>query len=147
MKRTIAQNKILHQLLGDLKISQENKGNMVYAFTGNRTTSSSEMSDEECQAMIDALSRTKNELTKLNGLEMQKKRRDVFKLMYDINLIDARMQSLDKLKVINAWINHKLNLEKKFNDLDINELDKLIRQLQTVRRVYAERAKKTINLN
>lgn len=53
--RTPAQNKRIHQLIGQLNISAEIKAEMVFSFTENRTGSTSEMSYDEAKYFISYL--------------------------------------------------------------------------------------------
>jgi hypothetical protein len=59
--RTNSQNKLLHYLLGKLNIGQEVKEDLVYQFTNGKAKSSSEMSKEECQSLINHLNHLKRE--------------------------------------------------------------------------------------
>ena len=78
---------------------------------------------------------------------LQQERRKIFVLMYDCGFISNNDSNERKLQVINGWINKKMNLDKNFNSLNIDELLKMQTQLRTVRRIYAERAKKQSILN
>lgn len=50
--RTLKQNNALHKLLDQRGFAQEDKADMVFDFTKGRTEHSSEMSFDECNAMI-----------------------------------------------------------------------------------------------
>ena len=75
-----------------------------------------------------------------NGIG-QELRRKVFKLMYDIGFIKSDDTLKRKLFVINSWITQKTSYDKTLNELTTEELNKLIKQLYTVRRIYQEREK------
>lgn len=147
MKRTLTQNRYLHKLIGDLNLSIDVKKELVFQYSGNRTESSSELTYEECNDLIEQLEKQLKTKNRQQRIYMQDQRRNVFKLMYDIALIDGAMTTENKLKVINAWISNKLNINKSLSQLNKNEVDKLVRQLRTVRRIYDERAKKVVGLN
>ena len=51
------------------------------------------------------------------------------------------MSTPEKIEIINAWIKKKQNLNKHLNYLSIDELNKLIKQLHTVRRRQDEKTK------
>lgn len=136
MKRTIATNKKLYALFNELGITKENKELLVLSFTNNRTVHSSEMTEVEAQYMIEKLQKDAKTPKMTENQFKQNLRRNVFKLMYDIGLINANMKSSEKVAFINNWIKNKLKLEKELNALVVDELLKLINQLQAVRRNY-----------
>jgi len=146
MIRTKSQNKRLYALLSQLNINDENKKELVYQFTNGRTERSSEMEYRECNNLIMSLQEQlitlKNKQAnerQYSGIE-QGLRREIFKLMYDIGFIHNREDNKRKLLVINAWIKKKIKLEKQLNELSVDELNKMIKQLRTVRRIYNEKA-------
>ena len=153
MLRTNTQNRRLHALFTKLNIGTEQKEELVLQFTDNRTARSSKMLQDECELLIvklEDMSRTakyrKRADAQYNSLE-QAKRRQVFSLFFDLGYIDVGMINARKMKVINGWICNKMNIEKKLNDLTAVELDRLIRQIQAVKRISAEKINKNINLN
>ena len=52
MQRTADQNKALYALLGALKIQEEQKEALVWSYSNERTTHSSELSFQECEKLI-----------------------------------------------------------------------------------------------
>jgi len=147
MKRTAQQNRILHSLLSELSISNENKENMVFSYTGGRTEHSSEMTQAECQAMINELERMAGKAKERQNKLKQTLRRNIFKLMYDLGYLNATMSSAEKLAVINRWTYKMLHIDKHLNYLSIDELRKVINQLQAVRRNYDKQTKKQVACN
>lgn len=122
------------------------KKELVMQFTNGRTCKSSEMEYRECNNMItslqEQLDNIKNKRAaerQYNGIEQQL-RREIFKLMYDIGFIHNNETNTRKLYVINAWIKKKMKLQKDLNALSVDELNKMIKQLRTVRRRYNEKA-------
>ncbi len=94
MKRTLSQNKRLFQLLNKLNIDECTRYDMVFNATGGRTTSSAELTVNECSALIKALENVlyKDETpAKRNRRLEQKARRTIFKLMYDCGFIEKTM--------------------------------------------------------
>ncbi len=142
MKCTTRQNKMLHFLLNRLGIDDGTRHDMMFNFTGGRTTSSTELTKEECSILIEKLlSILDNDGKKQDRLLKdlkQKSRRTIFKLMYDCGFLDAGMNNAEKLTVINKWIANKTKFDGKLNDLNYKQLDSIIRQLQAIRRNYSE---------
>jgi hypothetical protein len=82
-----------------------------------------------------------------NSVE-QDSRRIVFRIMYEIGLIDNTLTTSDKMVKINSWIAMKTNFkEKGLNDLSINELKTLINKHQAVKRRYLEQQSAQAGLN
>ncbi len=153
MIRTIGQNKRLYQLLNQLGIDEEMKADLVYDFTYGRTDKSSEMEYRECNNLIGKLDeqiqtiKTRKANKRITNDRLQKMRRNIFKLMYDIGQIDVSMSTNEKLLVINNWIEKKQKLNKHLNQLSFEELSKFINQLQAVRRNYVEQEEKQAMYN
>ena len=153
MIRTTGQNKRLYQLFNSLGIDEEMKADLVYDFTYGRTDKSSEMEYRECNNLIGKLDeqiqtiKTRKANKRITNDRLQKMRRNIFKLMYDIGQIDASMSTNDKLLVINNWIEKKQKLNKNLNQLSFEELSKFINQLQAVRRNYVEQEEKQAMYN
>jgi hypothetical protein len=147
MKRTLQTNKKLYALIGQLGIDNDTKIDMILSMSNGRTEHSSELSENEAQRLIDILeSNIGKKQRKLAELEQQM-RRNVFKLMYDIGLINTNMSNSEKLDYINNWIIGKLKIDKDLNSLTLNEIGSLIKQLQAVRRNYIDRSKKVAMYN
>ena len=147
MTRTKSQNNRLYGLFSKLGISGDLKKELVLQFTNNRTENSSEMEYKECnnlimslQEQLNSVKNKKSAKRQYNGIE-QDLRRKVFKLMYDVGFINNQETNTRKLFVINAWIKKKMNVEIEFNKLSVDQLNKMIKQLQAVRRIYNEKAK------
>ncbi len=139
MIRTNAQNKRLYGLFSKLGINSDLKKDLVLQFTNNRTEKSSEMKYGECNNLIASLQAELNKRNRQKADLLQTQRRNVFKLMYDIGLIDGRMTTRKKMAVINAWVENKTAFKTDLNNLSYEQLTKLIKQLQAVRRRYNER--------
>lgn len=143
MKRTKEQNRILYSLLNRLGIDESVKAILVYNYTGGRTEHSSEMTMAECDAMIKDLRAEleKKEYSK-EGKERQYLRRKVFKLFYELGWINSDMTNVEKIGIINDWLEKKTKFKRNLNGLSKAELEILIRQLRAIRRIYEEKRKK-----
>ena len=153
MTRTLSQNKQLHALLAKLQIGKEAKADLVHQFTGGRTDRSSKMHYNECNNLIKTLEqqykaeKSKSQANRQYSTIEQNLRRKIFKLMYDIGFIQSSDNNKRKMFVINTWIEKKTSCEKTLNELTEPELNTVIKQLHTVRRIYEEKEKKQANWN
>jgi len=142
MKRTLLQNSILHSLISQLGIDADTKSDLVDNYTNGRTTKSSEMTADECQRMIDDLSFQQRNDKAIQNEEKQKLRRTVFTIFFELNWINADMNSTDKTAVINEWLNRKTTFEADLNKLSVDNLNILIAQLRAIKRRTEESQKK-----
>lgn len=149
MKRAISTNKKLYALFNQLGIDSDTKELLVMSFTNERTERSSDMTEKEAQALINKLSEqcTMDTPKMRENKFKQELRRNIFKLMYDIGLLNASMTNAEKVTYINNWIVNKLKINKVLNALSIDELTKFIKQLQAVRRNYVEQSQKQAMYN
>lgn len=150
MIRTKSQNSRLYGLFSQLAVSEDIKKELVFQFTGGRTEKSSEMEHRECNDLINTLQQQLNDQNKQKRQiadMLQKQRRNIFKLMYDVGLINNTMKSYEKVNVINNWISKKTKLNKELNSLNYDELISLKKQLQAVRRNYNEAQVKQAKYN
>jgi len=124
MLRTVQQNNKLYFLLQKLGIDAELKQEMVYRFTNGRTSKSSEMNRNECQAMINELS---NSPTIGKEDKMRKKIISLFRKMgYTTNDNKVNMSAVE------SWVLKYGYLKKPLNTYRYNELPKLVSQAETV---------------
>lgn len=124
MLRTVQQNNKLYFLLQKLGIDSELKQEMVYRFTNGRTSKSSEMNRNECQAMINELS---NSPTIGKEDKMRKKIISLFRKMgYTTNDNKINMSAVE------SWVLKYGYLKKPLNKYRYNELPKLVSQAETV---------------
>ena len=153
MQRTKTQNAHLYKLFNELDINADTKESLVAQFSNNRTAKSSELTVDECRNLIASLKAQKRTDKERNNAERkynkigQTERRNIFKLMYDIGFIKSNETGKRKVYVINSWIKKKMNLDKGLNELSVDELNKMIKQLRTVRRIYEEKQKKEAQWN
>ncbi len=140
--RTLTQNSRLHALLNELGVDSETKREMVFNYTNGRTTSTKELTIDECNELINSLEKVLFKSQKQPPRERadahQKARRKIFILMYDCGFIDSRMTTKQKIAIINRWIANKTKFGCEFNSLTLEELSKFATQLQAVKRNYNE---------
>ncbi len=146
MKRTIPQNKRLHFLLAKLGIDKYTCSDMVFNFTGGRTTSSAELTINECNTLIKKLEAALYKDIKKQNRQIadlrQKARRTVFKLMYDCGFLDSSMNNTEKVNIINAFIKQRTRFKGILDSLSYEELGAVINQLQAIRHTYNEQLEK-----
>jgi hypothetical protein len=147
MKRTIGTNKRLYALFNELRIDKDTKETLVLSFTNERTEHSSEMTESEANHLLEKLeNQVKAPMLRENKFK-QESRRNIFKLMYDIGLINASMVMAERQAYINSWIKNKLKIDKDLNDLNIDELISFTKQLQAIRRNYVSKVNNQATLN
>lgn len=122
MKRTKAQNSRLYSLFGRLGIYGRLKADLVVQYTGGRTIKSSEMSYDECQALINYLQSRVYAYSPEQAV-LDKKRKRVISHLKEAGFIlpdgKADMQS------IYAWVKRQKH-KKGFNEHTDGELSELI---------------------
>lgn len=142
--RTNEQNRRLHFLFYKLGFDGDMKAAAVESVTSGRTEHSSEMSILEAQELITLLNEEwskmrpkKKESAKIAKMR-QNLRRSIFRIMYDLGYINNTMNNAEKILTIETFLKDKTKISKHFNSLNIEELNKTIRQLQVIRRNYAQ---------
>lgn len=125
MLRNKEQNKQLYALLNKLGIDTETRHEIVYTYTQGRTSSSSEMSVTECQAMINDLRQRSPNDTAAD--QMRKKIISLFiKQGYTLPNGKADMDA------INVWSNKYGHQHKNLNNYKYNELPILVSQAEAM---------------
>jgi len=143
-KRTTDQNRRLYFLFNKLGFDDDMKKAAVEGTSNGRTDSSRELSANEAQQLIDSLSREWDKLrpkdteAKKRAKIRQNLRRNIFKIMYDLGYINNQMTNAEKVLAIDDFTSNKTLIEKTLNALNIDELQKVIRQLQAIRRNYTQ---------
>ena len=139
MKRTQSQNKRLYGLFGRLGIDEDTRKMMVANFTNGRTEHTSDMSVDEANALISALNDELRNQKKQQYEESNRLRRKIFKLFYELGWIAAEMKNKEKRLVIANWIIQRTKTGKNdINQLTVDELNSVIRQLKAIKRNYEE---------
>ena len=136
MKRTEQQNKKFWKLINLLGINEDIKEELVYQFTGGRTIHSSEMTKEEMAELLKYLESIL-ESWKNENKQKQKKRRQIFRLFYELGWIDNNMSSADKMEKIQGFLRQRSGIDKDLNSLSLKELNKVIKQLHIIKNNYA----------
>lgn len=136
--RNNQQNKRLHQLLGDLKLSKEAKEDLVYRFTNGRSTSSASMSVTECDAMINELARN---LKNSRAEKMDKMRKKIFSICHDLQweLPDGKVDQ----EKLNNWLMKYGFKHKPLNDYSEKELPTLVTQFENLQKSAYASARKS----
>ena len=131
------QLRAIHALLGDHGL-RDDKASIVQAFTGGRTTHSSEMSIREAAALIGHL----KSLNPING-RADKMRNKILSMAHEMGwtvpssgLQPPSPHGEGKQKVdmahVNNWCLAKSYLKKKLDDYEYAELPKLVTQFEQV---------------
>lgn len=141
MIRDKQQNSRLHKLIGNLHIDKETKEELVFQFTKRRTPHSSEMTMEECQALINHLQVLDKQRVSITGTPpprfanttANKMRRKILSMCHEMNWKENGMLDWKK---INAWLLKYGYLHKSMNDYNEQELPKLVTQFEKLLTTY-----------
>lgn len=114
-------------LLASLGIDEEQKEEMVLAFTEGRTKHSSELSETELRTLIDKLAEDEDN-------RANKMRRKIFSMAYELNWGNNKTrEGIDKTKAaINHWCETKGYLKKPLNKHTLKELPRLVTQFEAM---------------
>lgn len=156
--RTQSQNRRLHYWLGVLKVSAENKAEMVYAHTNGRENRSCALRPEECEEMIKSLKRMANGLAagSYKGKHQEgtstppfvpkdgekddranKMRRKVISIGHELGW-KKENGKIDMVRV-NEFCVKRGHGHKSLNEYNVKELPKLITQFeQLIKSQYAK---------
>lgn len=134
MKRTITQNNRLHALLHQLGIDLDTKEVLIDQFTNGRTVRSSEMTRNECQALIKEL-----EVRVGSEADRDKKRKRVIAQLAEAGYItkDARPD----MPRIYEWVRRQKH-KKHLNAHTSDELSGLIYAAEQVKNHYLQQHQK-----
>lgn len=144
--RTPYQNKHFHSLINELRIDDENKEELVYSYTLNRTSSSKEMHYLEMQQLINALEARKKDPNKevkpisVDEAKAQKMRRKILSLCHEVGVTyfsKASQKNVIDFTRLNAWIaKYGHAKHKTLNEYSVEELPKLVTQFEQVYKHY-----------
>ena len=133
MLRTLEQNTRLHKLIGLLAISKENKEQLVFGFSGERTSTSKELTFEECN-------RLNNHLQSL--VQQSDDRADVMRKKV-LSICHEMKWKLESGKIdwehLNDWLDKYGYLHKSLNEYTEKELPKLVTQFENLLRDYLKK--------
>lgn len=142
MKRNLQQNKILHALIGTLGIPADVKEELVHQFTNGRETKSSEMTVEECRALINHLNVIKQQNIKVvaspgpvfQNTPANNMRRKVISIAHEMKwkLPNGKAD----MTRVNDFCVKRGHAHKTLNEYTYDELPKLITQFEQVLREY-----------
>ncbi len=130
MLRTLEQNTRLHKLIGLLAISKENKEQLVFGFSGERTSTSKELTVEECNKL-------NNHLQSL--VQQSDDRADVMRKKV-LSICHEMKWKLENGKIdwehLNDWMMKYGYLHKSLNEYKEKELPKLLTQFENLLKDY-----------
>lgn len=133
--RTTAQLQRLHALLAKIGIDKETKQQMIYDLTGGRTSSAGDLMFMEAKELIDKLQKSQPGVTHNNkpiskeAESNQKMRRAILSRCYTLHWTNNDGVDYDRLN--NFLITHGA-VKKKLNDLNHDELVKVVTQFNTM---------------
>lgn len=123
--RTNEQNSRLHGLLGMLHIDAEQKVWLVEQYTEGRSTSTKDMTINECQALIDHLAKVAIDT---NADRANVMRRKAFAIAHELGW-ETQDGKVDR-EHFNAWMLKYGYLHKDINAYSLAELPRLLTQLE-----------------
>jgi len=113
------QNRILHRLLTDTRM-MDNKADLVFSFSGQRTSSSKELTANEAAQLIQYLGTLPNIKTQCNVM-----RRKIIAKAHKMRWEIAGKADMDR---IDNWCITKGGFKKPLNDHNYDELVQLVTQ-------------------
>lgn len=125
MNRTVEQSNRLHGLLNILGIDKEQKAYLVEQYTEGRYSSTKDMSNTECQALIDHLAKVAMDT---NADRANVMRRKAFAMAHELGW-ETEDGKVDRAR-FDAWLLKYGYLHKGINDYSHNELPKLLTQME-----------------
>jgi hypothetical protein len=137
MVRTLHQNKVLHSLISELKLTDD-KADLVYEATKGRTTSSALLSEGECKHLIEWLN-TKKTQARINQDDVSNTmRRKILSICHEMQWHDAETNEID-WGGLNNWLLKYGYLHKLLHEYTAQELPKLITQFEELLRHYYQK--------
>ncbi len=135
MLRTLEQNKRYHTLLGELGITdKEQKEELVFSFTNERTIKSSRMEMQEMHALCNHLQGMVYEMDD----RADKMRKKILSICHEMKWKDAAGKV--NWDMLNDWLNMYGYLHKGLDEYTEKELPKLVTQFEgCLRSYYAQR--------
>lgn len=127
MERNADQNRQLHAIIGKLGLSKEVKEDLVYEYTGGRSSSSKDMDMQECQALINylnVLARGADQHTD----RANRMRRKIIAICHEMGW-KLETGAINMKKVNDFCIQHS-TLKKDLNSHTVQELPKLVTQFE-----------------
>jgi hypothetical protein len=135
--RNKQQNSALHALISDLNINAEQKEELVFQYTNERTTSSSKMLITECQSLINHLNSIKKGFTaKPNAWKetpANTMRRKILSICHEMKwTISGKVD----YAALDVWLLKFGKFHKKLNDLTAEELPAQVTQFEELLKKY-----------
>lgn len=130
-KRNNAQNSRLHKLIGMLRISKEQKEELVYTYTDGRSGSSADLTEGECNLLLMFLQDMYNKKQNHFDERAVAMRRKFFATARDHGWV---VNDKPDYKRINGWLLKFGYLHKGINEYTYQELPTLLTQFEKVGR-------------
>lgn len=140
--RTIKESSRLWLQIGKCRIPKENVKDLVYSFTNGRETSTTKLTSEECNAMMDHLWKMYEKMKHVEGLKAnaeddakgQRMRRKIISICHEM---DWRREGgkIDMYR-INEFCMKRGFAKKRLNDYSSQELPKLVTQFEMLLKDY-----------
>jgi len=136
--RSAEASRRLNTLVAYLRMTTDEKADMVYSYTGGRTRTSREMLATECSRMTDHLQKIYNERkakskTAIPDDPANRMRRKVLSICHEMNW---RKDGKIDWPHLNEWMLKYSYLHKELNAYTEQELPKLITQFENLLRTY-----------
>lgn len=126
--RNPQQNNILHMLITQLGIDEEQKLDLISQYTSGRTTSSSKMYWNECQNLINFLNAQRGSVVNL----ADRKRKRVIAQMRQAGYVLENGKA--DMKTIEKWV--ETHFKQPFNAISSKDLSKVIVAAEKVKKHY-----------
>ena len=141
--RNAKQNRQLWAIVNQLKIDKEQVEELVYQYSEGRTKSTRELSVQEFSSLTNHLEAIKKGMTKAPEVKptatdpADKQRKKFLSTCYDLKwTTDGKLNWIK----INEWLQQYGYLHKPLNNYTIEELPKLVTQIETLlKKDYAKR--------
>jgi hypothetical protein len=137
MIRTKKQNMAFHALIGKIGIDKETKRDMILGMTNMRTSSSKDLTSDECQALINAL-RVKSGLKpdKVQDDPADKMRKKILSICHEMHwTVNGKVD----WRRLDTWLKQYGMYHKSLNKLTLVELPSQLTQFeQLLKSFYAK---------
>lgn len=141
--RNSAQNRQLWAIVNQLKIDKEQVEELAFQYSQGRTKSTRELSVQEFSSLVNHLEAIKKGMVKASEVKQKlpdpadRQRKKFLSTCYDLKW--TTNGKLNWIK-INEWLQQYGYLHKPLNDYTLQELPKLVTQIETLlKKDYAKR--------
>ncbi len=144
-KRTQKQNNQYHAIVSKMRLTKEQKSDLILSFSNGRTSSSADLSREEMQLLINRLNAMQyrhisNSNVRVNFYAddpADKMRKKCLSIVHELGweMSDGQIN----WQTFNAWLFKYGYLHKSFNNYTYEELPRLVTQLENLLKSNYER--------